>query len=108
MGGQRTGGDKATLSIFTTREHYAKTTLMQVVIKTGKTHQIRVHAALNKHPVAMDDKYGDFKWNRALEKLGLPRLFLHAHIIRFQAFGETIHVSADLPADLQGFIDAHC
>ncbi|MGY0399664.1 MAG: pseudouridine synthase, partial [Ostreibacterium sp.] len=40
------GGDKKTSSIFTTREHYAKTTLMQVVIKTGKTHQIRVHSAL--------------------------------------------------------------
>ncbi len=102
------GGDKETISIFTTREHYAKTSLMQVVIKTGKTHQIRVHSALNKHPVAMDDKYGDFKWNRALEKLGLPRMFLHAHIIRFKAFDEIIHVSAELPKDLQGFIDQHC
>ncbi len=102
------GGDKETISIFTTREHYAKTTLMQVVIKTGKTHQIRVHSAMNNHPVAMDDKYGDFKWNRALEKLGLPRMFLHAHIIRFKAFDEIIHVSAELPADLQGFIDLRC
>ncbi len=102
------GGDSDTHSVFTTREHYAKTTLMQVVIKTGKTHQIRVHAAQNKHPVAMDDKYGDFKWNRALEKLGLPRMFLHAHIIRFRAFEEIVHVSADLPADLQGFLDEHC
>ncbi len=102
------GGDKETISIFTTREHYAKTTLMQVVIKTGKTHQIRVHSALNKHPVAMDDKYGDFKWNRALEKLGLPRMFLHAHIIRFKAFDEIIHVSAELPDDLQHFIDLRC
>lgn len=102
------GGDTDTHSVFTTRENYAKTSLMQVVIKTGKTHQIRVHSALNKHPVAMDDKYGDFKWNRALEKLGLPRMFLHAHIIRFKAFDEIIHVSADLPADLQTFIDEHC
>lgn len=99
------GGEKEAISLFTTREHYAKTTLMQVVIKTGRTHQIRVHAALNKHPVAMDDKYGDFKWNRALEKLGLPRLFLHAHIIRFKAFDEVIHVSAELPEDLQQFIE---
>lgn len=102
------GGEKETLSIFTTRENYAKTTLMQVVIKTGKTHQIRVHSALNKHPVAMDDKYGDFAWNRALEKLGLPRMFLHAHIIRFKAFDEIIHVSAELPADLQTFLDTRC
>ncbi len=102
------GGNKETVSIFTTRENYAKTTLMQVVIKTGKTHQIRVHSAINNHPVAMDDKYGDFKWNRALERLGLPRMFLHAHIIRFKAFDEIIHVSAELPADLQGFIDSRC
>ena len=99
------GGDKETISIFTTRENYGKSTLMQVVIKTGKTHQIRVHSTLNKHPVAMDDKYGDFKWNRAVEKLGLPRMFLHAHIIRFKAFDEIIHVSAELPCELQGFID---
>ncbi len=102
------GGDSETHSVFTTRENYAKTTLMQVVIKTGKTHQIRVHAALNKHPVAMDDKYGDFKWNRVLEKLGLPRLFLHAHTIRFKAFGEIIHVAAEMPDDLQHFLQEHC
>ncbi len=102
------GGDTDTHSVFTTRENYAKTTLMQVVIKTGKTHQIRVHAALNNHPVAMDDKYGDFKWNRSLEKLGLPRLFLHAHWIRFRAFDEIIHVSAELPSDLQHFLDTRC
>ncbi|MGY0400117.1 MAG: hypothetical protein ACWIPH_09375, partial [Ostreibacterium sp.] len=65
-------------------------------------------SALNKHPVAMDDKYGDFKWNRALGKIGLPRMFLHAHIIRFKAFDEIIHVSAELPDDLQRFINAHC
>ncbi len=102
------GGEKKTVSIFTTRENFAKTTLMQVVIKTGKTHQIRVHSALNKHPVAMDDKYGDFKWNRVLEKIGLSRMFLHAHIIRFKAFDEIIHVSAELPKDLQNFLDLHC
>jgi len=101
------GGSTIATSIFTTREYYERSTLMQVVIKTGKTHQIRAHASQHGYPIAMDNKYGDFKWNRALEKLGLPRLFLHAHIIRFKAFGEVVHVSAELPDDLQRFIDQH-
>lgn len=92
------------VTIFDTLETYAKTTLMQAVIKTGKTHQIRVHCADNKHPIAGDDKYGDFRWNRAIEKRGLSHLFLHAHVIRFTAFDDTIHVSADLPDSLQQFL----
>lgn len=102
---ERVGAGEATaLSIFTTREFYKKSTLMEVMIKTGRTHQIRVHAQLSDHPVAMDEKYGDFAWNRALLQLGLKRMFLHAHWIRFYALGEWIHVSADLPEDLEHFL----
>ncbi len=99
------GGEKEAITVFTTFETYKKTTLMQAILKTGRTHQIRVHCALSKYPVAMDDKYGDFRWNRALKQRGLNRIFLHSHIIKFKAFDETIHISANLPKDLQEFID---
>ena len=52
--------------------------LLEVTIKTGRTHQIRVHLASSGHCIAGDDKYGDFEWNRALAKVGGKRMFLHA------------------------------
>ncbi|MEI8326525.1 MAG: RluA family pseudouridine synthase [Betaproteobacteria bacterium] len=52
--------------------------LLEVTIKTGRTHQIRVHLASEGFPIAGDDKYGDFELNKALQKQGLKRMFLHA------------------------------
>lgn len=60
------------------------TSLLAVTIKTGRTHQIRVHLASNNHPIAADDKYGDFDWNKRLAKQGLERMFLHAWRISFE------------------------
>jgi 23S rRNA pseudouridine955/2504/2580 synthase len=57
--------------------------LLAVTIKTGRTHQIRVHLASAGHPIAGDDKYGDFERQRALQKLGLKRMFLHAWRLQF-------------------------
>jgi 23S rRNA pseudouridine955/2504/2580 synthase len=53
-------------------------TLLEVTIKTGRTHQIRVHLASNDHPIVGDEKYGDFELNKALQKRGFKRMFLHA------------------------------
>jgi 23S rRNA pseudouridine955/2504/2580 synthase len=53
-------------------------TLLEVTIKTGRTHQIRVHLASNGHPIVGDDKYGDFELNKALHIQGFKRMFLHA------------------------------
>jgi 23S rRNA pseudouridine955/2504/2580 synthase len=76
-------------------------TLLEVTIKTGRTHQIRVHLASNGHPIAGDDKYGDFEWNKTLAKQGLKRMFLHAWRLEFThpASGERVQLQADLPAD---------
>jgi 23S rRNA pseudouridine955/2504/2580 synthase len=76
--------------------------LLEVTIKTGRTHQIRVHLASNGHPIAGDDKYGDFEWNKELGKRGLKRMFLHAWRLQFAhpASGETIALQANLPSDL--------
>lgn len=78
-------------------------TLLAVTIKTGRTHQIRVHLAAQGHPIAGDDKYGDFKRNKALHKQGLKRMFLHAWRLQFNhpATGERVQLQAPLPPDLQ-------
>ncbi len=81
-------------------------TLLEVTIKTGRTHQIRVHLASNGHPIAGDDKYGDFEWNKALHKQGLKRMFLHAWRLQFThpATGERVALQAELPPELQEHI----
>ncbi len=85
-------------------------TLLEVTIRTGRTHQIRVHLASAGHPIAGDDKYGDFVFNRQLQKMAepcLPRMFLHAWRLSFDHphDGRRIELCARLPTDLQAFID---
>jgi len=80
-------------------------TLLEVTIKTGRTHQIRVHLASQGHPIAGDDKYGDFEWNKALNKQGLKRMFLHAWRLQFThpVTGKRIELKSALPPELQLF-----
>ena len=59
--------------------------LLEVTIKTGRTHQIRVHLASAGHPIVGDDKYGDFELNRQLTRLGFKRMFLHAWRLKVKA-----------------------
>ena len=82
-------------------------TLLEVTIKTGRTHQIRVHLASQGHPIAGDDKYGDFEHNKLLQKQGLKRMFLHAWQLKFQhpANGRPVSLQAPLPPELQQFVD---
>lgn len=82
-------------------------TLLEVTIKTGRTHQIRVHLASAGHPIAGDDKYGDFDLNKSLARQGLKRMFLHAWRLQFDhpATGERIALQAPLPPELQKFTD---
>jgi 23S rRNA pseudouridine955/2504/2580 synthase len=81
--------------------------LLEVTIKTGRTHQIRVHLASAGHPIAGDDKYGDFELNKALARQGLKRMFLHAWRLQFDhpATGERVALQAPLPPELQKFTD---
>ena len=77
--------------------------LLEVTIKTGRTHQIRVHLAHGGHPIVGDDKYGDFELNRQLDRLGFHRMFLHAWRLRLvhPVSGEAIELQVELPAELQ-------
>jgi 23S rRNA pseudouridine955/2504/2580 synthase len=82
-------------------------TWLEVTIKTGRTHQIRVHLAHAGHPIVGDEKYGDFDLNRQLARLGHKRMFLHAWRLQFAhpASGEVIELHSELPADLQSWAD---
>ncbi len=85
----------------------ARATLVEVALHTGRTHQIRVHAAFAGHPVAGDDKYGDREFNHEMKSLGLRRMFLHARSIAFTwpDSGQPCQVVAPLPADLQAVLE---
>lgn len=77
--------------------------LLEVTIKTGRTHQIRVHLSHAGYPIAGDDKYGDFDLNRQLARNGLKRMFLHAWRLRLShpVTGNPIELHAELPDELQ-------
>lgn len=76
--------------------------LLEVTIRTGRTHQIRVHLSAGGHGIAGDDKYGDFELNHRLQKAGLGRMFLHAWRLQFDhpATGERVALQAELPPEL--------
>jgi len=99
---------KDSVSVFKPVEFFGSlATLMEIDIPTGRTHQIRVHAAFAGHPLLGDDKYGDRERNAELKRQGLRRIFLHAHSIAFDwpGSGVPFHVSAPLPAELAAVID---
>ncbi|MBU0889464.1 MAG: RluA family pseudouridine synthase [Gammaproteobacteria bacterium] len=80
--------------------------LLEVTIKTGRTHQIRVHLASQGHAIVGDDKYGDFELNKRLLKQGMRRMFLHAWRLQFNhpASGERVALNAELPPELSDFV----
>ncbi|MDG5977464.1 RluA family pseudouridine synthase [Hydrogenophaga taeniospiralis CCUG 15921] len=77
--------------------------LLEVTIKTGRTHQIRVHLATAGYPIAGDDKYGDFELNRLLGRSGLKRMFLHAWRLRLShpVSGVPLELQIELPPELE-------
>jgi 23S rRNA pseudouridine955/2504/2580 synthase len=101
-------GGKEALSVFAPVEFFGKrATLVEVDLKTGRTHQIRVHALHAGHPVAGDDKYGDRDFNQQMRELGLERMFLHAIAIAFTWPGteRQFDVSVPLDAELKSVLD---
>ncbi|MEO8743632.1 MAG: RluA family pseudouridine synthase [Lysobacteraceae bacterium] len=101
-------GGKESVSHFHLIERRGGHSYVEVRIDTGRTHQIRVHAAHLGHPVAGDDKYGEQEVNRRLkEQIGLKRLFLHAASLEFSLDGgKTPYVlNAPLAPELSGALD---
>ena len=80
--------------------------LLQAQLKTGRTHQIRVHLAHLGFPIVGDDKYGDFETNKSLARQGLKRMFLHAWKLAFvhPLGGDRLRLEAPLPPELENFM----
>ena len=88
-------------------DHDPPLALLEAELKTGRTHQIRVHLAHLGFPVAGDDKYGDFAWNRAIAKAGLKRMFLHAASLAVDhpLDSRRLTLHSPLPDDLARFLE---
>lgn len=105
-------GGRGALSLFKIRRRYDSFTLLDVELKTGRTHQIRVHLSWLKHPVVADELYSGGRENnldvrlRALIRK-LNRQFLHAEQLGFRhpQTGEQMRFTAPLPAELTHFLD---
>lgn len=100
---------KSALTVFKTiRSYHRHASLMEVKLFTGRTHQIRVHAQHQGHPIAGDDRYGDSDFNKLARQLGLKRMFLHAKSIDFTlpSTGQQIKVTAPLDSELEAAIKA--
>ena len=103
---------RRSISLVQVAQTYQDCTLLDVTLKTGRTHQIRVHLQQAGHPIVGDPKYGDFALNRQWAKgdgLGghrFDRMFLHARQLAFDhpASGERISLTAPLPADCSALL----
>ncbi|MBI2296566.1 MAG: RluA family pseudouridine synthase [Betaproteobacteria bacterium] len=93
-------------TVFRPQRAWSGFSLLEAELKTGRTHQIRVHLAHLGFPIAGDDKYGDFPLNRELARRGLKRMFLHAHktVIIHPKSGAAPALEAPLPDELQAFL----
>jgi len=95
-------------TVFTLLKKFAEFALLEAELKTGRTHQIRVHLQSTGFPIAGDDKYGDFALNKALQKRTVPlrRMFLHAHQITFRHpdSGKIMTLNAPLAPECERFL----
>ena len=101
----------ASHTVFTLKRKFKDFAFLEAELKTGRTHQIRVHLSASGFPIAGDDKYGDFPLNKALQKASsdrgaLKRMFLHAHQISFThpESGKLTTVNAPLPKECDAFL----
>jgi 23S rRNA pseudouridine955/2504/2580 synthase len=97
---------QAAHTVFRLQRGWRDYSLLEAELKTGRTHQIRVHLAHLGFPIAGDDKYGDFALNKSLAKQGLKRMFLHASraVVTHPQTGADLALEAPLPAALRSFL----
>ena len=90
---------KASATEFHVEQSFSAYDLVQAILHTGRTHQIRVHAQYSGHPIAGDTKYGDKAFNQVMKQKGLKRLFLHAEKIAFTLPSTGKYYSLSVPLD---------
>ena len=100
-------------TVFNLVRRYGSYALLEAELKTGRTHQIRVHLASSGFPIVGDDKYGDFGLNKMLQKadnerVALKRMFLHAHQVTFRhpESGAAVTLNAPLPVECERFLSS--
>jgi len=101
----------ASHTVFVLQKRYGPFALLEAELKTGRTHQIRVHLSHSGFAIVGDDKYGDFALNRNLQKAdgartAFKRMFLHAHRITFvhPDSGKPVTLTAPLPPECERFL----
>jgi 23S rRNA pseudouridine955/2504/2580 synthase len=102
---------QASHTVFNLVRRYGDFALVEAELKTGRTHQIRVHLASIGFPIVGDDKYGDFALNKSLQKadgarIAFKRMFLHAYQLTFThpETGKPVTLKAELPAECEQFL----
>lgn len=92
---------------FAIERHFQAASLLRVTLKTGRTHQIRVHMQSQGCPIALDERYGNYELNRKLQKMGLKNMFLHAHqlVLHHPVSDEKLVLHAPLPTHLTHFLE---
>ena len=95
---------KPAKSLFTPLDYFDDATHTEIKLFTGRTHQIRVHAAHVGHPIAGDEKYGDKTFNQTLKNKGLKRMFLHAYRLKF-VLDEAYDITAPIDNDWQQLLN---
>lgn len=100
-------------TVFNLVRRYGEFALVEAELKTGRTHQIRVHLASIGFPIVGDDKYGDFALNKSLQKadgarIAFKRMFLHAYQLTFThpETGKPVTLKAELPAECEQFLNS--
>lgn len=98
---------KPSRTLFRLLARWPRFSLLEATLRTGRTHQIRVHCAHLGFPIAGDEKYGDFALNRTLPGEGLKRMFLHAWKMSFPhpESGERMELQSPLPGALDAFLE---
>jgi len=95
---------KHALSTFSVKRYFTRCTLVNILIQTGRTHQIRVHASSINHPICGDTKYGNKSVNSLFRKIGLSRIFLHASDLSFY-YKKFYSFQSSLPEDLSILVE---
>jgi 23S rRNA pseudouridine1911/1915/1917 synthase len=104
---------RSAVSLWKVRKRYDKFTLLDIEIKTGRTHQIRVHMAYLNHPVVGDEIYNEGRDNTVMDHTvrqaiaSMPRFFLHAEKLSFThpKTHERMEFTQPLPKELNEFLD---
>ena len=99
---------KESQTLFQRLKLFAGATMVEASPITGRTHQIRVHAAYMNHPIIGDERYGFDEINKAYKAKGYKKLFLHAETLQFAhpISGQTVKISAPLPQHFIDFINS--